>query len=209
MPTVDVYNLKKEKVAELNLSDVIFNAEVNQAAIYEVVRMQQASRRRGTAQTKERGDISGGNRKPWRQKGTGRARAGTNRSPLWRGGGTIFGPHPRDFSLKVSKKVRRLALISALSMKLKSGKLQVLNDFTLPAIKTKDFQSIKSLFQWGKTLIVIDKPHLNLELSSRNVPGVKVLRCEGINVYDLLDHDQVIFIEPSILYLEEVLSANG
>lgn len=209
MPIVDIYNINKEKVAELELSEAVFNADVNEAAIYDVVRMQQAARRRGTAATKERGEIRGGGKKPWRQKGTGRARAGTSRSPLWRGGGTTFGPHPRDFSIKVSKKVRRLALISALSMKTKTGKLQVLNDFPMAEIKTKSFQTVMDLFQWGKALFIIDKPYPNLELSSRNIKGVKVLRSEGINVYDLLDYDQVVFLEPSIKNVEEVLSANG
>lgn len=209
MPTVDIYNIKREKVAELELGDKVFGAEVNEAAIYDVVRMQLAARRRGTAATKERGEISGGGKKPWRQKGTGRARAGTTRSPIWRGGGTTFGPHPRDFSLKVSKKVRRLALISALSMKFKSGRMQVLRDFPLEEIKTRKFREVMDLFQWVKALIVIDQPHPALELSSRNVPGVKVLRSEGVNVYDLLDYDEVIFLESSVKRLEEVLSGNG
>lgn len=209
MPTVDIYNIKKEKVAELDLGDRVFGAEVNEAAICDVVRMQLAARRRGTAATKERGDIRGGGKKPWRQKGTGRARAGTSRSPLWRGGGTIFGPHPRDFSLKVSKKVRKLALISALSMKVKSGKLQILRDFPLAETKTKKFREVMDLFQWIKALIVIDQPHPALELSSRNVPGVKVMRSEGVNVYDLLDCDEVVFLEASVKRIEEVLSGNG
>ncbi len=209
MPIVDIYNIKKEKVADIDLSDAIFDADVNEAAIYDVVRMQQAARRRGTAATKERGEISGGGKKPWRQKGTGRARAGTSRSPVWRGGGTIFGPHPRDFSLKVSKKVRRLALISALSMKTKSGNLVVLSDFPLAEIKTKSFQAVMERFQWGKALFIIDKPNPVLELSSRNIRGVKVLRSEGINVYDLLYYDQVVFLEPSIKDVQGVLSANG
>lgn len=209
MPTVDVLDIKKEKVAELELDDKVFGADVNETAIYEVVRMQLAARRRGTAATKERGEIRGGGKKPWRQKGTGRARAGTSRSPLWRGGGTIFGPQPRDFSLKVSKRVRRLALISALSMKVKSGKLQVLRDFPLAEIKTRKFREVMDLFQWAKALIVIDQPHRELELSSRNIPDVKVMRSEGVNVYDLLNCDEVIFLESSVRRLEEVLSANG
>lgn len=209
MPILDVYDINKAKVAQMELSDLIFNAPVNESAIYDVVRMQQAARRRGTSSTKTRGEIRGGGKKPWRQKGTGRARSGTSRSPIWRGGGTVFGPHPRSFAIKVPKKVRRVALISALSMKIKTEKLLVLKDFPLAQIKTKSFQAVLDLFNWGKTLFVIDRSNQTLELSSRNIPGVKMVRSEGINVYDLLDHDQIVFLEPSIRNVEEALLANG
>ncbi len=209
MPILDVYDISRTKVAEVELSDLIFGAAVNESAIYDVVRMQQAARRRGTAATKTRGEISGGGKKPWRQKGTGRARSGTSRSPLWRGGGTVFGPQPRSFAIKVPKKVRRLALISALSMKTKSEKLLVLKDFPVEQIKTKSFQAVLDLFNWGKTLFVIDRTNPTLELSSRNIPGVKMVRSEGINVHDLLDCDHVVFLEPSIRNVEEALLANG
>lgn len=209
MPILDVYDINKAKVDQIELSDAIFNANVNESVIYDVVRMQLAARRRGTSATKTRGEISGGGKKPWRQKGTGRARAGTSRSPLWRGGGTVFGPQPRSFAIKVPKKVRRLALISALSMKVKNEKILVLKDFPMAEIKTKSFKAVMDLFSWGKTLFVIDKSTPTLQLSSRNIKGVKMVRSEGINVYDLLDCDQVVFLEPSIRNVEEALLANG
>ncbi|MBN2250511.1 MAG: 50S ribosomal protein L4, partial [Candidatus Altiarchaeota archaeon] len=139
MPVLNVYDIEKTKVAEVELNDRVFGAEVNEHILYEVVKMQLACKRQGTASTKTRSDVSGGGRKPWRQKGTGRARAGTSRSPLWRGGGTVFGPHPRDYSYKVPKKVRRAALKSALSMKVKEDKVIILRDFPMDEIKTKRF----------------------------------------------------------------------
>ncbi|MDZ4165996.1 MAG: 50S ribosomal protein L4 [Smithellaceae bacterium] len=209
MPILDVYDINRAKVDQVELSDAIFNAKVNESVIYDVVRMQLAARRRGTSATKTRGEIRGGGKKPWRQKGTGRARSGTSRSPLWRGGGTVFGPQPRSFAIKVPKKVRRLALISALSMKVQNEKVLVLKDFPMAEIKTKSFKAVMDLFDWGKTLFVIDNSTPTLQLSSRNIKGVKMVRSEGINVYDLLDYDQVVFLEPSIRNVEEALLANG
>jgi large subunit ribosomal protein L4 len=206
MPVVSVYDIKKNKVAEVALNDAVFGAEVNRDVIYEVVRMQMAAKRQGTHDTKERSEISGGGKKPWRQKGTGRARAGTTRSPLWRGGGTVFGPTPRDYSFTVPKKVRRLALISALSMKVKEEKLLVLKDFPLAEVKTKKFKEVLDLFGLKKTLVVIDRASEVLEKSSRNLPDVKMMRCEGINVYDLLKYDSLVLLEPSIQKIEGALA---
>lgn len=206
MPVVSVYDIKKNKVAEVALNDAVFGAEVNRDVIYEVVRMQMAAKRQGTHDTKERSEISGGGKKPWRQKGTGRARAGTTRSPLWRGGGTVFGPTPRDHSFTVPKKVRRLALISALSMKVKEEKLLVLKDFPLAEVKTKKFKEVLDLFGLKKTLVVIDRSNEALEKSSRNLPDVKMMRCEGINVYDLLKYDSLVLLEPSIQKIEGALA---
>ncbi len=206
MPLVSVYDIKKNKVAEVALNDAVFGAEVNRDVIYEVVRMQMAAKRQGTHDTKERSEIRGGGKKPWRQKGTGRARAGTTRSPLWRGGGTVFGPTPRDHSFTVPKKVRRLALISALSMKVKEEKLLVLKDFPLAEVKTKTFKEVLDLFGLKKTLVVIDRASEVLEKSSRNLPGVKMMRCEGINVYDLLKYDSLVLLEPSIPKIEGALA---
>jgi large subunit ribosomal protein L4 len=170
MPVVSVYDIEKNKVAEVALNDAVFGAEVNRDVIYEVVRMQMAAKRQGTHDTKERGEISGGGKKPWRQKGTGRARAGTTRSPLWRGGGTVFGPTPRDYSYTVPKKVRKLALISALSMKVKEEKLLVLRDIPLAEVKTKKFKEVLDRFGLKKVLVVIDRSNEALEKSSRNLP---------------------------------------
>lgn len=206
MPVVSVYDIEKNKVAEVALNDAVFGAEVNRDVIYEVVRMQMAAKRQGTHDTKERGEISGGGKKPWRQKGTGRARVGTTRSPLWRGGGTVFGPTPRDYAYTVPKKVRKLALISALSMKLQQEKLLVLRDIPLAEVKTKKFKEVLDRFGLKKVLVVIDRSNEALEKSSRNLPDVKMMRCEGINVYDLLKYDSLVLLEPSIQKIEGALA---
>lgn len=207
MPVLDVYDIDYNKVSHLEVSDAVFGAEVNESALYETVRMQMLSRRLGTASTKERGDIQGGGKKPWRQKGTGRARAGTSRSPLWRSGGTVFGPHPKDYSVRVPKKVRRLALVSALSMKMKQQRILVLREFPLDEIKTKKFQAVFDRFGLKKALFVLDQANPVLEKSSRNIRGVKLIRAEGINVYDLLDHEHVVFLEPSVKMIEGALTS--
>jgi large subunit ribosomal protein L4 len=205
MPIAGVYDIEKNKVSEIELSDAVFDADINEAVLYEVVKMQLASKRRGTAATKERGDISGGGKKPWRQKGTGRARAGTTRSPLWRGGGTVFGPHPRNYAYKVPKKVRRKALASALTLKLRGNKVVILRDFPLEEIKTKRFQEVVERFGWDKVLFILDKSYPMLEKSSRNIKNVKMMRSEGINVYDLLNYEHVVLLEPSVKLIEGTL----
>jgi large subunit ribosomal protein L4 len=167
--------------------------------------MQMASRRRGTADTKERGEISGGGKKPWRQKGTGRARSGTSRSPLWRGGGTVFGPHPRDYSFRVPKKARRKALMSALTMKYRDNQMVILRDFPLTEIKTKSFADVVNRFGWDKVLFILDKSYPVLEKSSKNIKNVKMMRSEGINVYDLLNYEHVVLLEPSVKLIEGAL----
>jgi large subunit ribosomal protein L4 len=169
--------------------------------------MQMRSRRLGTASTKERCDIRGGGKKPWRQKGTGRARSGTSRSPLWRGGGTVFGPHPRDYSIRVPKKIRKLALISALSLKMKEQRIIVLRDFPMEEIKTQKFKAVFDRFGLKKALFVLDQSNAILEKSCRNIQGVKLIRAEGINVYDLLNHEHVVFLEPSVKKIEGALTS--
>lgn len=205
MPVAGVYDIENQKVSEIALSDVVFGAEVNDAVLYDVVRMQMASKRLGTASVKKRQEISGGGKKPWRQKGTGRARAGTTRSPLWRGGGIVFGPSPRSYAYKVPKKVKKLALMSALSMKVKEGRLLILKDFPMGEIKTKKFKEIIDRFGLKKALLVVDKADPMLEKSSRNVQGIKLIRSEGINVYDLLNYDHVVLFEPSVKIIEGAL----
>lgn len=205
MPIAGVFDIEKNKVSEIELSDAVFDVEVNEAVLYEVVKMQMASRRRGTADTKERGEISGGGKKPWRQKGTGRARSGTSRSPLWRGGGTVFGPHPRDYSFKVPKKVRRKALMSALTLKYRGNQMVILRDFPLTEIKTKKFIEVVNRFGWEKVLFILDKSYPVLEKSSKNIKNVKMMRSEGINVYDLLNYEHVVLLEPSIKLIEGTL----
>ncbi|HUH66294.1 MAG TPA: 50S ribosomal protein L4 [Syntrophales bacterium] len=205
MPVAGVYDIENNKVAEIDLSDSVFGVEVNTDVIHDVVRMQLAGRRSGTASTKTRHEVRGGGKKPWRQKGTGRARAGTTRSPLWRGGGIVFGPHPRDYSYKVPKKVRKLALISALSLKVKEGKMLILRDFPMDTIKTKKFKEVVDRFGLKKALLVLDKSNPILQKSARNVEGIKLIRPEGINVYDLLNHDHVVLFEPSVKIIEGAL----
>jgi large subunit ribosomal protein L4 len=205
MPVAGVYDIENNKISEIELSEAVFGAEVNEAVLYDVVRMQMASKRSGTASTKKRQDVSGGGRKPWRQKGTGRARAGTIRSPLWRGGGVVFGPAPRSYVYKVSKKVRKLALMSALSMKVREGRMLILKDFPMNEIKTKKFKEIVDRFGLKKALFVADKSDPVLEKSSRNIQGIKLIRSEGINVYDLLNYDHVVLFEPSVKMIEGAL----
>jgi large subunit ribosomal protein L4 len=207
MAVADVFDIKKNKVAKVDLNDAVFGAEINEAIVYDVVKMQLAARRSGTASTKTRHDVSGGGKKPWRQKGTGRARAGTTRSPIWRGGGIVFGPHPRDFSYIIPKKVRKKAVISALSMKLKQDKMLILKDFPMEKISTRVFKSVVDLFGFKKALFVIDSENSVLLKSSRNLRNVKMIRSEGINVYDILNHEYLVLLEPSVKKIEGALLA--
>ncbi len=207
MATLAVYDSQKEKVGELTVSDEVFAVSVRPELLHEVVCWQMAKRRAGTACTKRRDEVSGGGRKPWRQKGTGRARAGSNTSPLWKRGASVFGPKPRSYEYKLPKKVRALALRMALSDKVQSDRLMVLKDFGLTEIKTKTMADLLKRFSNGecKAVIVTKEPDTNLELSVRNIPYVKVLRHEGLNVYDLLRYDYVILHEPVVAKIEERL----
>jgi large subunit ribosomal protein L4 len=207
MAVADVFDIGKNKVSQVDLNDAVFGAEVNDAIIYDVVKMQLASRRSGTASTKTRSDVSGGGKKPWRQKGTGRARAGTTRSPIWRGGGIVFGPHPRDYSFSIPKKVRKKAVISALSMKFKDNKMVILKDFQMEKISTRVFKNVFDLFSLKKALFVLDENNEVLLKSSRNMKNVKMIRSEGINVYDILNHEHLILLEPSVKKIEGALLA--
>ena len=207
MAVADVFDIEKKKVSQVDLNDAVFGAEVNEAIIYDVVKMQLASRRSGTASTKTRSDVRGGGKKPWRQKGTGRARAGTTRSPIWRGGGIVFGPHPRDYSFSIPKKVRKKAVISALSMKFKDNKMVILKDFPMEKISTRVFKNVVDLFSLKKALFVLDENNEVLLKSSRNMKNVKMIRSEGINVYDILNHEHLILLEPSVKKIEGALLA--
>jgi large subunit ribosomal protein L4 len=207
MPTVDVYNIERTVIGQLELSDSIFAVPVKPHVMHEVVLYQLAKRRAGTAKTKGRSEIAGGGKKPWRQKGTGRARAGTSRSPVWRGGGTIHGPQPRSYDMRVPKKVRRLALKMALSQKLLDQELTVLDTLHLERIKTKDVVAVLERFELGKTLIVLPRSDETVEKSARNIPNVKVLRSEGLNVYDLLDYHKVLLTQECIGKIEETLGS--
>lgn len=206
MPTVDVFNLNREVTGRLELSDAIFGVPVKPHVMHEVVVYQLAKRRAGTVKTKGRSDVSGGGKKPWRQKGTGRARAGTTRSPVWRGGGTIHGPQPRDYEMRIPKKVRRLALKMALSQKVLDEGFKVLDQFKLDRIKTKDFADLLNRFELRKTLIVLPEHDETIEKSARNIPNVKILRSEGLNVYDLLNYHAVILSRECVGKIEEALA---
>jgi large subunit ribosomal protein L4 len=205
MPKVAVYNVQGAQVGEMELNDEIFGIEPNEAVVHEAVVMQLASLRRGTHATKTRAEVRGGGRKPWRQKGTGRARAGTIRSPLWRKGGIVFGPKPRDYAYSIPRKKRRLAIKSVLSSKVNTGDLIVLDNLTLAAPKTKEMvQVLNNLKVDKKALIVTVDNETNVERSARNIAGVKPLAADGINVYDLLNHDKLIITKDAIAKVEEV-----
>jgi len=205
MAKVDIIDMRRQKVSEMEVDDRLLNEVEKPHLVYDVVRMHLARRRSGTASTKERSFISGGGRKPWRQKGTGRARAGSSRSPLWRGGGTIFGPHPRDYSFLPPKKVRQAALRSVLSAKYRDNKLLVLDRFGLEGPKTKGFLAVLKTLGVSNALIVIEGPDKILEKSALNIPGVQVARCEGLNVHDLLRHEHVVFLRSSLERVERNL----
>ncbi len=207
MTTHAVYDIGNQKVSDIELDDRIFNAKINPTLFYDVVRMDLASKRKGTASTKNRALIRGGGAKPWRQKGTGRARAGTRRSPLWRGGGTIFGPMPKNYSLSLPKKVGRAALRAALSLKRQEGKLILLNDFSLERFKTRQVIEVLKRFQVEDVLIVTDEKNSYLERSAQNLPGIEVLRHEGLNVYDILNHEHLILLRPAVAKIEGALTS--
>ena len=207
MTTLAVYDIGNQKVSDLELDDRIFDAKINTSLFYDVVRRDLASRRKGTAATKNRALVRGGGAKPWRQKGTGRARAGTRRSPLWRGGGTIFGPMPRDYSLSLPKKARRAALRAALSLKRQDGKLILLNNFPMDGFKTRQVIEVLKRFQVQDALIVTDGSDAYLERSARNIPEIDVLRYEGLNVYDILNHEHLILLRPAVEKIEGVLAS--
>lgn len=207
MSTVNIVNIKNERVGEIELNDEVFNREVKEHILHEVVRMQRAARRSGNACTKTRVEVSGGGKKPWRQKGTGRARAGSRTSPLWRGGGVIFGPKPRDYSFKLNRKVRQQAVAMAVSARFQEGNLIVVDDFTLERIKTKDFIGVMNVLDVDNGLIVTNSATENLTKSSSNVNGYKILSTEGLNVYDILLHKKLILVQPVIESLEKRLTA--
>ena len=207
MSTVNIVNTKNESVGQIELNDAVFNREVKEYILHDVVRMQRAAKRAGNACTKTRVEVSGGGRKPWRQKGTGRARAGTNRSPLWRGGGVTFGPKPRDYSFKLNRKVRQQAVSMALSARFQEGNLIILDSFSLDQIKTKEFVQVMNVLDVDNGIIVTDNANENLTKSSRNVNGYKIMSSEGLNVYDLLLHKKVILLQPVIESLEKRLMA--
>ena len=203
----DVVNPQNEKVDEVVLSEAVFGVPVKGHLLHEAVRWQRARQRRGTASTKGRSEVSGGGRKPWRQKGTGRARAGSNRSPLWRHGGISHGPKPRDWSFRFPKALRRDALRTALSTKIAAREVRILEDLTMDRPSTKTFQSmLKGLGITGKVLVVTSRREEAVEKSARNLPRVKVLLAQGVNVSDVLNADAILFTREALVKVEEALT---
>lgn len=208
MPTVDVFNIKGERVGEIELNPVIFDAEIKEHLLFDVTQMLLANRRRGTSSTKGRGEVRGGGKKPWRQKGTGRARHGSIRSPIWRGGGVVFGPKPRSYRYQLPKKVRRAALYSALTSKLKQEQLTVLDALSLPEPKTREIVRLMDNLQaQGKVLLVTAEPDVNVYRSSRNIPGVKSVLARQINVLDIMSYDRLILTKDAVAAVEEVFAS--
>ncbi len=205
MAVTEVFNTDNKKVGEVELNDALFGLEVKKHILHDVVKMQLANRRAGTACTKTRTEVRGGGAKPYRQKGTGRARAGTNNSPLWRGGGVTFGPKPRDYSYKLPKKVRKLGVRMALSARFSENNMIVLDGFDLADIKTKQFAEVMKKLNIENGLIVIPEKNENLEKSSRNAQGYKVIPADGLNVYDILLHRNLVLLQPCLGQLEERL----
>jgi large subunit ribosomal protein L4 len=207
MPKVALYNQNGSQVGEIELNDSVFGIEPNNHVLFEAVIMQRASLRQGTHKTKIRSEISGGGRKPWKQKGTGRARQGSIRAPQWRGGGTVFGPVPRSYSYKLPKKVRRLAIKSALSSKVLEENILVLENLAFEAPKTKEFTKVlNGLSVNSKALVVTANLDENVALSARNIPGITVVTADGINVLDVLNHDKLIMTKAAVEKVEEVLA---
>ena len=206
MAKITLHNMAGTTAGELELKDSVFSVESNNAVVQEMVVAQLANRRRGTASTKRRDEVRGGGAKPWRQKGTGRARVGSNRSPLWVGGGSIFGPKPRKYTQKTTKKKTQLALCSALSDRLKEGKIVVLDKLQVEEIKTKPMvELLQKLDGLNGTLLVLEKADEKIEKSTRNLPEVKVCTTENINVYDILRFSKIIFDKSAILKIEKSL----
>jgi large subunit ribosomal protein L4 len=205
MAKIAVYDINRNQVSERELSDEVFNTEVKGYLIHDMVRYQLAARRQGTSASKNRAAVSGGGKKPYRQKGTGNARQGTVRAPHFVGGGTAFGPSPRDYSFKLNRKVKKAALRCALSARFKEERLSVLNEIQLDAISTKGVVEVLKRFELDSVLVIVDGENRNLELSARNLPHVKVLKAEGVNVYDLMKHRNLVVTEGAVEQLEGAL----
>lgn len=204
MANVSVYNIEGKEVGSIELNDAVFGVEVNEHLVHMAVVNQLANNRQGTQSAKTRSEVSGGGRKPWRQKGTGHARQGSTRSPQWTGGGVVFAPKPRDYSFKMNKKEKRIALLSALSSKAADNKIVVLDSFNLDEVKTKKFAEVMSNLKVDKALVVIEGENKNVVLSGRNIPTVKVSATNEINTYDVLKYETLVVTKAAVEKLEEV-----
>lgn len=207
MPKVTLYDMSGAPIGELELNDNVFGIEPNEAVMADFVKMQLANKRQGTHSTKTRAEVRGGGRKPWRQKGTGRARVGSTRNPVWIGGGVAFGPRPKDYSYKLPKKVRRLAMKSALSTKVKDNTIIVVDKLFFAEPKTKSMvATLQALNIANKTLVVTADGDVNVTKSARNIPGVKPVRVDYVNVYDLLKYDTLLITKDAVARVEEVFA---
>ena len=204
MANVSVYNMEGKEVGTIELNDAVFGVEVNEHLVHMAVVQQLANNRQGTQKAKTRSEVSGGGRKPWRQKGTGHARQGSTRSPQWTGGGVVFAPVPRDYSIKMNKKERRLALKSALTSRVQENKLIVLEDLTLDEAKTKAMQTVLNNLNVSKALVVLNEENKNVVLSTRNIPDVVTAYTNTINVFDILKYNTLILTKSAVASIEEV-----
>ena len=204
MANVSVYNMEGKEVGKMDLNDAIFGVEVNEHLVHLAVVQHLANKRQGTQKAKTRAEVSGGGRKPWRQKGTGHARQGSTRSPQWTHGGVVFAPTPRDYSFKLNKKEKRIALKSALTSKVQDGKVMVLDELKLDEIKTKKFQEVLTNLNAKKALVVIKENDKNIVLSARNIPDAQTIVADSINVYDIMKAGTVVLSKDSVAKIEEV-----
>ena len=204
MANVSVYNIEGKEVGAIELNDAVFGVEVNEHLVHMAVVSQLANNRQGTQSAKTRAEVRGGGRKPWKQKGTGHARQGSIRAPQWKGGGVVFAPKPRDYSFKLNKKVKRLALQSALSTKVAEGKIIVLDELTLSEVKTKEMVKVLGNIKCDNALIVMDGSNENVMLSARNIPTVKTASVNTINVYDLLKYNNLVVTKEAVEKIQEV-----
>jgi len=206
MANVSVYNMEGKEVGKMDLNDAVFGVEINEHLVHMAVVQNLANKRQGTQKAKTRAEVSGGGRKPWRQKGTGHARQGSTRSPQWKGGGVVFAPTPRDYSFKLNKKEKRAALKSVLTSRVQDNKLIVLDELKLDAIKTKEFKKVMDNLKVGKAMVVIDGQDENVILSARNLPTVNTAMAENINVYDILKGDTLVLTKDAVAKIEEVFA---
>ena len=204
MANVSVYNMEGKEVGTIELNDAVFGVEVNEHLVHLAVVQQLANKRQGTQKAKTRSEVSGGGRKPWRQKGTGHARQGSTRSPQWTGGGVVFAPTPRDYSFKMNKKEKQLALKSALTSKVNDSKLIVVDELKMEAIKTKDFKAVMTNLNANKALVVMAEKDVNVVMSAKNIPDVKTALTSTINVYDIMKAGTVVLTKDAVAKIEEV-----
>ncbi|MCR5421074.1 MAG: 50S ribosomal protein L4 [Lachnospiraceae bacterium] len=206
MANVSVYNMKGEEVGKMDLNDAVFGVEVNEHLVHMAVVSQLANNRQGTQKAKTRSEVSGGGRKPWRQKGTGHARQGSTRSPQWKGGGVVFAPVPREYSFKLNKKEKRAALKSALTSRVQDEKFIVLDELKLDEIKTKKFKEVLDNLKISKAMVVTSEDDKNVILSARNIDGVKTAKADNINTYDVMKYSTVIATKDAVARIEEVFA---